>query len=64
MALTVSANNDIQVEIASSLHLLDPVIVTHSQDRPNIFFSVGEIKSVAERVYVLPCLPSNELIKF
>ena len=47
VALAASANSDIQLEIASSLHLVDPVVVAHSLDRPNIFFSVGEIKSIS-----------------
>ena len=51
MVLTASANNDTQVEIASSLHLLDPVVVAHSLDRPNIIFSVGEIRSVTVSVH-------------
>ena len=45
MALTASANSDIQVKITSSLHLIDPVVVACSLDRPNIFFSVSDIKS-------------------
>ena len=52
MALTASAKNDIQVEIASSLHLVAPVVVAHSLDRPNIFFSVGEIKSVNVSMHI------------
>ena len=34
MALTTSANSDIQVEITS-----DPIVVARSLDRPNILFS-------------------------
>ena len=59
MALTASANNDIQIEIASSLHLVDPVVVAHSLDRPNIFFSVGEIKSVNVSIHVHTPLPGS-----
>ena len=52
MALIASANSDIQVEIASSLHLVDPVVVAHSLDRPNLFFSAGEIKSVSVSIHL------------
>lgn len=44
MALTTSANGDVQELIQSSLHLVSPVIVSKSLDRPNVFFSVSEIK--------------------
>ena len=44
MALTASASGDIQELVVSSLHLVDPIIVSKNLDRPNIFFSVSAIK--------------------
>lgn len=56
MALTASANSDVQKLIQSSLHLHYPVVVSQSLDRPNVFFSVGEIKgytvSVVQALHV------------
>ena len=46
MALTASASSGIQHAIVSSLHLVDPVVVAQSLDRPNIFFSVGDIRGI------------------
>ena len=42
MALTASAQAGIQAAIVESLHLVDPVLVLHQLDRPNIFLSVGK----------------------
>lgn len=44
MALTASASSDVQKLIQSSLHLHNPIVVSKSLDRPNVFFSVSEIK--------------------
>ena len=51
MALTASASSGIQHAIASSLHLVDPVVVAQSLDRPKIFFSVGDIRGITVSTY-------------
>ena len=43
MALTATASESSAKVISESLHLCDPVIVSRSLNRPNIFFSVGKI---------------------
>ena len=57
MALTASAISDVQELIRSSLHLQNPVVVSKSLDRPNVFFSVGEIKGYTVSVTqdLVPC---------
>ena len=45
MALTASANGDVQELIQSSLHLVSPVIVSKSLDRPNVFFLLAKSKA-------------------
>ena len=53
MALTASASSSIQQTIASSLNLIEPVVVAHSLDRRNIFFSVGDMKGISVSTYRL-----------
>ena len=54
MALTATASESSAKAISESLHLQDPVIVSHSLNRPNIFFSVGKILGLK----VSQCTPS------
>lgn len=49
MALTASAPSSVQSDISSSLFLTDPVVVSGSLDRKNIFISASPIKSVNVR---------------
>ena len=60
MALTASAPSTVQSEIISSLHLVDPVIVSGDLNRRNIFISASAIKSsdvgTVEPSYDLPPL--------
>ena len=42
MSLTASAPPIVLSDIVKSLHMKDPVFVTHSLDRSNIFYSVGK----------------------
>ena len=53
MALTASAPADVQSKIIESLHLKEPVIVSNSLDRSNIFLSACPIKSVKVSCIVL-----------
>ena len=46
MALTASAPSDVQVEITNLLHMSTPVIVSCSLDRPNIYLSTSQVKSL------------------
>ena len=51
MALTASAPPSVESEIISSLHLVEPVIVSHDLNRRNIFISASVIKSLNVRKY-------------
>lgn len=42
MSLTASAPRVVLSDIVKSLYMKDPVFVTHSLDRPNIFYSVAK----------------------
>ena len=46
MALTASAPANTQSKIIKSLHLKDPIVVSQSLDRANIFLSTSPIRSV------------------
>ena len=46
MALTASAPANTQSKIIESLHLKDPIVVSQSLDRANIFLSASPIRSV------------------
>lgn len=45
MALTATASSATQELISQSLHLVNPVVVSCSLNRPNIFFSASNTKS-------------------
>lgn len=47
MALSASAPPLVAKSIEESLHLKSPVHISHSLDRPNIFFSYAKSKGVA-----------------
>ena len=46
MALTATASENTYRSIVESLHLDNPVVVSRSLDRPNIYFSVSPVKGV------------------
>ena len=50
MALTATASAETQDVIVKSLHLVNPVVVAQSLDRPNIYMSVGPIKALTVRI--------------
>ena len=46
MALTASAPSDVQYEITDSLHMSTPVIISCNLDRPNIYLSSSQVKTM------------------
>lgn len=50
MALSASAPPLVTKAIEESLHLKSPVHISHSLDRPNIFFSLSKSKGLAVSV--------------
>lgn len=46
MALTATASSEVQSSIENSLSMERPVVISQNLDRPNIFYSVGVIKSL------------------
>lgn len=60
MALSASAPPPVAKVIEESLHLKCPVHISHSLDRPNIFFSFSKSKGLAVR---LMCLRSLSIVR-
>ena len=50
MALTASAPADVEAVIQSSLHMHEPVVVSQSLDRANIYMSASVSKGMKVRV--------------
>lgn len=50
IALTASAPPSVLSVIQATLHLKNPVIISHSLDRPNIFLSVSKSKGLCVSV--------------
>ena len=48
MALTATASPDVQDSISQSLHLVNPVVVSCSLNRPNIYLSASGMKGYHE----------------
>lgn len=46
MALTATATSETQSFIVNSLSMNEPVVISQSLNRPNIFFSASGIKSL------------------
>ena len=46
MALTATANEEMQASIEESLNMAEPVVISRSVDRPNVYYSVSTIKSI------------------
>ena len=46
MALTATASEEMQASIEKSLNMTDPVVISRSVDRPNVFYSASTIKSI------------------
>ena len=45
MALTATASEEMQSSIEESLNMAEPVVISHSVDRPN-YYSASLIKSI------------------
>ena len=46
MALTATANEDMQASIEESLNMAEPVVISRSIDWPNVYYSASTIKSI------------------
>ena len=46
MALTATANEEMQASIEESLNMAEPVVISRSVDRPNVYYSASTIKSI------------------
>jgi superfamily II DNA helicase RecQ len=46
MALTATANEEMQASIEESLNMTEPVVISRSVDRPNVYYSASTIKSI------------------
>lgn len=47
MALTATASKETQTAICDSLHLNNPVVISQTVDRPNIYLSASPIRNIS-----------------
>lgn len=46
VALTATASEEMQSSIEESLNMAEPLVISRSVDRPNVYYSASPIKSI------------------